>query len=204
MIKTFKTLNLRRWRMPILAFNSCHHFQSRVDLSSSLSSFDIRRSNKNNSGKNKDDDDQQHSRLKRKTVKFSHRDFVLVPSRKEYSVEELSGMFLSKQDRLRIQEDRRITLQAMEQDVYPDNDMRYFRGLEVGLGECNRDNRCRVRAARTAILETQAYHTIQGGMIDPIWIEFCYRKITHASTITAHRNGYYDALQSSKNQISKS
>ena len=113
-------------------------------------------------------------------------------------------MFLSEQDRLRIREDRHTTMYAMELGVYPDNDKRYFRGLEVSFGQCHRDIRCRVRTAREAILEIQAHYTIRGEMIDPIWIESCYRKITHVSTIKAHRNGYYDALQSSKNQISES
>ena len=114
-------------------------------------------------------------------------------------------MFLSEEDRLRIREDRLITMYAMQLGVYPDNDKRYFRGLEVLSGQCHRDIRCRVRAAREAILEIQAHDSsIQDEIIDPVWIESCYRKITHASTITAHQNGYYDALQSAKNQISQS
>ena len=129
-------------------------------------------------------------------------EFFSIPSRYEYSNEELYDMHLSRQDRLRIQEDRHYTLQAMEQGVYPDDDLEYFRGLEYGLDIFNRDKQRRIRTARSAILDTQAHLTAAGESIDPLYIELYYRKITYASTLTAHRAGCYDASQSSRNSNS--
>ena len=98
-----------------------------------------------------------------------------------------------------------IASQALEMGVLlsvADEDLESFRGLECGLDIFNRDKQRRIRTARSAILDTQAHLTAAGESIDPLYIELYYRKITYASTLTAHRAGCYDASQSSRNSNS--
>eukprot|EP00536_Pseudo-nitzschia_multiseries_P011564 jgi/Psemu1/29346/gm1.29346_g len=134
-----------------------------------------------------------HTRAKKKTtVRFAeHCEVRMVPNRLEYSKQEMLDMHFSKQDLLEVRKECRSIMTFMARGIYPDNDKVYFRGLECRLDNRRHDRRRKILETRQALIEMQIAE-----MLDPEWIDTCYKQLTYEATAKAHNLGRYDASQS--------
>mmetsp|Transcript_15398 Transcript_15398/g.42695 ORF Transcript_15398/g.42695 Transcript_15398/m.42695 type:complete len:201 (-) Transcript_15398:1170-1772(-) len=130
---------------------------------------------------------------KRTTVRFAeYCEVVLVPNRGEYSDQEKLDMYLSQQDLDQIRNERYSIMESMARGIFPDDETKYFRGLECQLENCKGDRKRKISKVRDALFEVQAFDET----IDPEWIDNCYQKLTYDARALAHNLGRYDAFQS--------
>lgn len=129
----------------------------------------------------------------RTTVRFAeYCEVVLVPNRGEYSDQEKLDMYLSRQDLDQMRNERHSIMESMARGIFPDDETKYFRGLECRLENCKGDRKRKIRKVRDALFEMQAFDET----IDPEWIDNCYQKLTYDARALAHNVGRYDASQS--------
>eukprot|EP00539_Tryblionella_compressa_P014365 CAMPEP_0178825914 /NCGR_PEP_ID=MMETSP0746-20121128/6476_1 /TAXON_ID=913974 /ORGANISM="Nitzschia punctata, Strain CCMP561" /LENGTH=191 /DNA_ID=CAMNT_0020487711 /DNA_START=86 /DNA_END=661 /DNA_ORIENTATION=+ len=136
------------------------------------------------------DNDDDESNTKTKSVRFADvSERNVIPNIDDFSPQEIQDSFMSRDDYLRIQMENSYTLSAMDRGIFPDNDYETFRGLENGMRDYYVERKHMVQVAVSSVLREQA----KLFLLDPIWIEQVYRKMTARSSVFAMRAGSFDA-----------
>jgi hypothetical protein len=82
----------------------------------------------------------------------------------------------------------------MNHGMFPDNDQETFRGLENGMNGYYFERKHMIAQTVSALLVEQEKYFL----LDPIWIENVYTKLSSRSLIHAIRAGNFDAREVAK------
>ena len=131
-----------------------------------------------------------------KSVTFSqYSQQYIIPNLEDLTYEERRDSYLTGEDYMRIKNDNAYTLHAMNHGMFPDNDQETFRGLENGMNDYYFERKHLIKQTVSALLGEQEKYFL----LDPIWIENVYTKLSSRSLIYAVRAGNFDAREAAVN-----
>mmetsp|Transcript_1 Transcript_1/g.1 ORF Transcript_1/g.1 Transcript_1/m.1 type:complete len:178 (-) Transcript_1:234-767(-) len=122
------------------------------------------------------------STQRRKGVRFTeYSKLKYIPSRNQYSVEELRSMYITDEDEHRIRCDICNILRKIEDGELPDSESEYFRGLEWrGISFLHHQR----KASKEMALYTLLNQQLEADELSDDWIQNVYRRMTEEA---AHR-----------------
>jgi hypothetical protein len=135
------------------------------------------------------------TKSRRKYVSFSqYSQQYIIPNLEDLTYQERLNSYLSMEDYARIKNDNACTLHAMNHGMFPDNDQETFRGLENGMNDYYFERKHMIAQTVSTLLAEQDKYFL----LDPIWIENVYTKLSSRSLIYAIRAGDFDAREVGK------